>query len=58
MKLQERTPVFKVIDPARVPLRKSRPNTRVIFAIMLFMGFMAGAGIIITKYFVERMINK
>ncbi len=48
-KVQQETPVFKVINPAMVPLRKSKPSTSLILMGMLFLGGFVGVGIIFGK---------
>lgn len=49
MKVQEKTPVFKVMDPAKVPLQKSKPKTSLILVGMIFLGGFMGVGIIFWK---------
>lgn len=42
MKVQEKTPVFKVVEPAKVALGKSKPNTIIIIIGFLFIGGFLG----------------
>jgi uncharacterized protein involved in exopolysaccharide biosynthesis len=49
IKVQEKTPVFKVINPATVPLKKSKPKTSLLLVAMVFLGGFAGIGIIFGK---------
>lgn len=49
--VQDRTPVFTVIEPAIIPLRKSKPKTSLIIISMLFIGGFVGVSIILTKEF-------
>ena len=49
IKVQENTPVFKVIDPAKVPLQKSKPKTSLILVAMMFLGGFLGVGMIFVK---------
>lgn len=49
IKVQEKTPVFNVIDPAKVPLQKSKPKRSLILVAMLFLGGFVGVGIIFGK---------
>jgi capsular polysaccharide biosynthesis protein len=49
MKLQENTPVFKIMEPAKVPLNKSKPRTSLILVAMVFLGALVGSGIIMFK---------
>jgi uncharacterized protein involved in exopolysaccharide biosynthesis len=49
MKVQEKTPVFKVVEPAKVALGKSRPSTSLILMAMSFIGFLFGIANVILK---------
>jgi capsular polysaccharide biosynthesis protein len=49
LKVQEQTPVFTVIEPAEVPLMKSKPKSSFILISMIFLGGLVGCGIIIRK---------
>jgi uncharacterized protein involved in exopolysaccharide biosynthesis len=49
MKVQEKTPVFKVVEPAKVALMKSKPRTSLILVGMFFLGGFVGMGIILSK---------
>lgn len=42
MKVQEKTPVFKVVEPAKVALSKSKPNSGLIVVTLLFLGGFTG----------------
>ena len=46
VKVQEETPVFKVLEPIQVPLSKSKPNRELIIALSLFIGVFIGLGIV------------
>jgi uncharacterized protein involved in exopolysaccharide biosynthesis len=46
MKVQENTPVFKVIEPAKVALQKSSPKMSLILVGMTFLGGFLGLGYI------------
>ncbi len=46
IKLQEETPVVKVIDPASVPKEKSSPKRMLILVISVFLGGFIGIGVI------------
>ena len=39
IKVQEETPVFQVLEPPKVPLKKSEPHRSIILAIAMFLGF-------------------
>ncbi|WP_233890365.1 Wzz/FepE/Etk N-terminal domain-containing protein [Tenacibaculum piscium] len=58
IKLKENTPVFTVIEPVSVPVIKSKPQRGMIFIIWLFLGFVAGIGIVSTKYWIKKLKNK
>jgi len=55
IKVQEVTPVFNVIDPAQVPLKKSKPKTSLILVLMLFLGGCIGIGIIFGKLYFKKL---
>jgi LPS O-antigen subunit length determinant protein (WzzB/FepE family) len=57
IKVQEVTPVFNVMDPAQIPLKKSKPNTSLTLVIMLFLGGCIGVGIVIWKIFYKNIKN-
>ncbi len=42
MKVQEKTPVFKVVEPAKVALKNSKPKLFVVLFFMLFFGGSTG----------------
>ena len=46
VKVQEETPIFKVLEPIQVPLGKSKPNRELIIALSLFIGIFLGLGIV------------
>jgi uncharacterized protein involved in exopolysaccharide biosynthesis len=62
IKVQEITPVFKIMDPAKVPLRKDKPKIELNLLIMLFIGLFTGIGIIYIKSIFKnnkvRLINE
>ncbi len=45
LKVQQETPVFKVLNPAQVPLQKSKPKTSLILVAMVFLGGIVGIAI-------------
>lgn len=49
IKVQEETPVFKVLEPVQVPLSKSKPNRELILFLSLFVGLFLGFGIVFLK---------
>lgn len=62
IKVQEVTPVFNVMDPAQIPLKKSSPKTILILITMLFLGGCIGSGYILGKFYIKKIkqliINK
>jgi len=56
--VQDRTPVFTVIEPAKIPLKKCKPKTSLILISMLFVGGFVGVTIVLTKEFVQSFRNK
>jgi len=49
IKVQEETPVFNIMDPAQIPLKKSKPQTTSSIIEMLFLGSCIGILIILVK---------
>jgi len=48
IKVQEETPVFKVLEPPQIPLRKSSPNRT--FLLLLFMALGGTMGLMLALY--------
>jgi len=57
IKVQEETPVFNVMDPAQVPLKKSKPKTSMTLIVMLFLGGCFGVGIVFRKLYIKNLKN-
>jgi len=57
IKVQEETPVFNVMDPAQVPLKKSKPKTSMTLIVMLFLGGCFGVGIVFGKLYIKNLKN-
>lgn len=51
--VQDRTPVFTVIEPAKIPLRKSKPKSSLILISLLFMGGFVGVSIVLGQEFIK-----
>lgn len=49
IKVQEKTPVFKVLEPAKVPISKSKPKISFIMISMIFLGGFFGIGVALLK---------
>jgi uncharacterized protein involved in exopolysaccharide biosynthesis len=56
IKVQEATPVFKVIEPARIPLRASPVRYLLVFFSVL-MGFFVALGLMFIKYLSSPIIQ-
>lgn len=56
--VQDRTPVFTVIEPAKIPLKKSKPKRSLILISMVFMGGFVGVSIILIKEFLLSFSKK
>ena len=56
--VQDKTPVFTEIEPAKIPLRKSKPKSTFIVISMLLIGGFVGVTIILGKEFLESFRNK
>jgi uncharacterized protein involved in exopolysaccharide biosynthesis len=51
IKVKEDTPVFSVIKPVTVPLERSKPNRKMIVIIWVFLGGLAGVGLVFAKHY-------
>jgi len=49
LRVQEKTPVFKEMEPAKVPLSKNKPRTSLILIAMVFLGGFVGIVVILSK---------
>jgi uncharacterized protein involved in exopolysaccharide biosynthesis len=58
IQVKEETPVFSVLEPAMVPAEKSKPKRFMIVAIWLFLGAIAGIGIVFGKGFLKDIQTK
>jgi uncharacterized protein involved in exopolysaccharide biosynthesis len=54
IKVQEETPVFKVLEPATVPLQKSGPKRVIIIIIFMVATMIAGGLFQLIKIFLQR----
>ncbi len=53
IEVQERTPVFTIIEPAKVPLKKSAPKTTLILLGFIIIGAFVGFSIELVKIFIN-----
>ncbi len=49
IEVQEKTPVFKVVNEVKVPLERSKPKKSLIMVVMIFVGGIVGVGLIVIK---------
>ncbi|TVQ06533.1 MAG: hypothetical protein EA361_19575 [Bacteroidetes bacterium] len=47
IKVQEETPVIKVLEPVSVPVERSKPNRGVVMVVMTFIGGIIGVSLVI-----------
>lgn len=57
IKVQEETPVFKVLEPIQVPSAKSKPNREMIIILSLFIGFFLGLGVVFFQILYKNIKN-
>jgi len=58
IQVKEETPVFSILQPATIPSEKSKPKRAMIVAIWLFLGAIAGTGIIFGKEYLKDIKTK
>ncbi len=51
IQVKEETPVFSIIQPVQIPIKKSKPNRPLILIVWTFLGGIIGVGIILGKEF-------
>ena len=56
--VKEETPTLIVIEPPKVPLLKSSPQTKIVLAISIFLGVFVGIGIILGKVILNKVKEK
>ncbi|GAB3576066.1 Wzz/FepE/Etk N-terminal domain-containing protein [Spirosoma luteolum] len=57
IKVQEETPVFKVLEPATIPLLKSGPKRTVMMLVGLVLGALAGVSVSLIYYLRSRKLR-
>ena len=55
IKVKEDTPVFTIIEPASVPMQKSKPRRTLILIVFIFLGGMIGSAISIGRSFLPTL---
>lgn len=58
IQVKEETPVFSILEPATVPREKSKPKRPMIVAIWLFIGAIAGTGMVFGKEYLKDIGTK
>jgi LPS O-antigen subunit length determinant protein (WzzB/FepE family) len=58
IQVKKETPVFTIIEPVTVPSEKSKPKKAMIVAIWLFLGGIAGVGIVLGKDYLRDIRKK
>lgn len=58
IQVKEDTPVLSVIKPVVVPIEKSKPKRAMILAVWLFLGIVAGVGIVLGKGYLADIKRK
>lgn len=53
LKVKDETPVFSIIQPAYVPIEKSKPNRLIIIAVVTFLGIIFSFGYILLLDFLK-----
>lgn len=47
--VNEQTPAFTILEPAKVPIEKSAPKKKIILVVSVFLGGFIGIGVIFGK---------
>lgn len=55
IKVQDETPVFNVVNPAQIPLTKSKPNPLFIIIVSILIGAWLGIVVVYAKSFLKRI---
>ncbi|MDY0142889.1 MAG: Wzz/FepE/Etk N-terminal domain-containing protein [Bacteroidales bacterium] len=50
IKVQEETPVIKMLEPVKVPIERSKPRRSLILIVFAFLGGLIGIGYVISKF--------
>lgn len=57
IKVQEETPVIKILEPVQVPVERSKPRRSLILVVFVFLGGFIGAGFVSAKHVLEKKGN-
>lgn len=58
IKVQEETPIFKMLEPAKIPLKKSEPKRMILILISILLGIMIGVSISLLKKLMTSKLSK
>jgi hypothetical protein len=58
IQVKKDTPVFSIIKPVNIPTQKSKPNRPMILLIWIFLGGIAGIGLIFGKQYMKTLREK
>lgn len=58
IQVKEDTPVFTIIKPISVPLKKSKPNRPMILILWTFLGVITGIGLVLCRKFLKLLKEK
>lgn len=53
LKVQDNTPILKIIEPVRIPEHPSKPNKTLIIIIFIFLGGILGIGFVFLQDFIK-----
>jgi len=53
IQVKQETPVFSILEPAMIPMKRAKPNKPMIVFIWLFLGGIIGTGIVFGKEFLK-----
>jgi capsule polysaccharide export protein KpsE/RkpR len=58
IKVQEQKPVFTILEPVKIPNRKSEPDRKIIIILSVFLGIFVGFGVVLAKIFYSKLKQK
>lgn len=54
MQIQKDTPIFTVLEPVKIPIEKSKPNTKLTMVVFLFTGIIFAVSYLLIIIFLEK----
>ena len=58
IKVQEETPVIKILEPVKVPVERSKPKRSLILVVFAFLGGFIGVGFVFGKKYWSHLIQQ